>query len=178
MEAAAVVGADGVLGDAEAVGELYADRAERVRRLVRAGVHAPEPVIEDACQFAWIRLLHNRPRVRNDTAQAWLVATAVHEAYKLLRRQHRDVSLDGLLELGGGEIAPPGATTALEDLVAQRARLEAIRALPERQQRLVWLQTLGLSYAEIAAQTGDSMRTVERQLLRAKRLLAREEAAE
>jgi DNA-binding CsgD family transcriptional regulator len=36
-----------------------------------------------------------------------------------------------------------------------------------RQQRLVWLQAAGLSYVEMAAYTGDSVRTVERQVLRA-----------
>ena len=37
----------------------------------------------------------------------------------------------------------------------------------QRQQRLVWLQAAGLSYVELAAYTGNSIRTVERQILRA-----------
>ena len=35
----------------------------------------------------------------------------------------------------------------------------------------MWLQGFGLSYSEIAAYTGDTRRTVERQLMRAKRAL-------
>ena len=64
------------------------------------------------------------------------------------------------------ELWPAGL--ALEELAEKRARLEAISELPGRQQRLVWLHGLGFSYDEIAAHTGDSSRTVERQLLRAK----------
>ena len=47
--------------------------------------------------------------------------------------------------------------------------------LPPRQQRLVWLQGLGLTYEEMAGYTGASTRTVERQLLRAKRTLRSED---
>ncbi|MCA1700404.1 MAG: sigma-70 region 4 domain-containing protein [Actinobacteria bacterium] len=39
--------------------------------------------------------------------------------------------------------------------------------LPPRQQRLFALQIAGLSYAETASVTGDSVRTVDRQLRRA-----------
>ena len=51
-------------------------------------------------------------------------------------------------------------------LVEDREQLKLIRQLPERQQRILWLHALGLSYEEIAAYTGDTPRTVERQLLR------------
>jgi RNA polymerase sigma factor (sigma-70 family) len=177
MEAAGAVEPDTVFSDLQEVAELYAARAERVRQQVRLGVVAPEPLIEDACQFAWSRLVHHRLRVRRRTAQAWLVRTAVHEALKLLRRQGRDVSLDGLVERAG-EIAPGAAPPALDELVAHRARLDGIRALPVRQQRLLWLQALGLSYEEMASCTGDTRRTVERQLLRARRSLQCLDAAE
>lgn len=62
--------------------------------------------------------------------------------------------------------APPAA-----DLYELRTRLEGIRSLSQRQQRLLWLHGLGFSYAEIAARTGSTTRTVERQLLRGKRKL-------
>jgi RNA polymerase sigma factor (sigma-70 family) len=44
--------------------------------------------------------------------------------------------------------------------------------LPQRQRQMVWLHGAGLSYVEIAAATGCTRRTVERQLLRAKRALS------
>jgi DNA-directed RNA polymerase specialized sigma24 family protein len=51
-------------------------------------------------------------------------------------------------------------------------RLRALDRLPERRRRLIWLQGLGFSYAEMAGVTGDSPRTVERQLRRARQELA------
>jgi RNA polymerase sigma factor (sigma-70 family) len=177
MQVAAAVEPDRVFSDLQDVAELYAARAERVRQQVRMGVTAPEPLIEDACQFAWSRLIHHRLHVRRRTAQAWLVTTAVNEAFKLLRRQGRDTSLDGLLERAG-EMPPVAGGPLLEELIDHRARLDGIRRLPVRQQRLLWLQGLGLSYDEMAACTGDTRRTVERQLLRAKRGLHRLDVAD
>ena len=159
------------MGTLDGVAELFAEQASRVRRLVRAGVHAPEPLVEDACQLAWVRLFQRRARVRRDTATAWLVRTAIREAVKQLHRERREVSLDELGEQSGDRPAP-STPALLDELVEQRARLEAITILPERQQRLVWLQGLGLTYTEMAGQTGTTRRTVERQLLRAKRTLA------
>jgi RNA polymerase sigma factor (sigma-70 family) len=156
------------------VAELYETHAGRLCQRVRLAVRAPEAVIEDACQFAWSRLCHHRARVRREAALAWLVQTAVHEAFKLLRREGRELSLDALLE-DAGDTPQFRAGVALDELVEQRARLDSIGSLPERQQRLIWLQGLGLSYAEMAGETGATTRTVERQLLRAKRALVHAE---
>jgi RNA polymerase sigma factor (sigma-70 family) len=164
-----------VLGGIGDVAELYAASAGRVAQQVRHGIRAPEPVIEDACQVAWSRLIHHRGRVRRETAIAWVVKTAIHEALKLIRREHRELSLDALLEQAA-EKTPTGTTPSLQELVELRARLDSIRLLPERQQRLVWLQGLGLSYTEMASQTGATTRTVERQLLRAKHKLTQTDA--
>ncbi len=149
--------------------DLYATLGGRLTQIVRHDVRAPDAVIEDACQCAWSRLIDHRERVRRETVLAWLVTTAVREALRLIRRERRYVSLDDLLERSGDGVA--AASAPLEDLVERRARLDAIRALPERQRRLVWLQGLGFSYAEMAGYTGATTRTVERQLLRAKRAL-------
>jgi RNA polymerase sigma factor (sigma-70 family) len=166
---------EGCLAGLDEVAELFAAEASRVRRLVGAGVRASEPLVEDACQLAWVRLFQCRARVRRDTATAWLVRTAMREAVKLMRRDRRELSLDALTDEAGDRPAPR-TPALLDELVEQRARLEAIRILPERQQRLVWLQGLGLTYTEMAGQTGTTRRTVERQLLRAKRTLAGQQA--
>ncbi len=158
-------------GGLDEVGDLFAGESARVRRLVRAQVHAPEPLLEDACQLAWARLCQCRARVRRDTAIPWVVRTAMREAMKQQRREGRELSLDALAAEAGDRPAPT-TPALLDELVEQRALLQSIRILPERQQRLVWLQGLGLTYAEIAGQTGTTRRTVERQLLRAKRTLA------
>ena len=152
------------------VGELYRALSGRLEQIVRLDVRAPEPVIEDACQFAWSRLVHHSGRVRREAALSWLATTAVREAVKLIRREGRELSLDATLEQpGAGTLVAP--LPGPDELVEYRARLELIRWLPERQQRLLWLHALGLSYAEMASSTGCTPRTVERQLLRAKRTM-------
>jgi RNA polymerase sigma factor (sigma-70 family) len=150
------------------VGELYRSLSGRLEQIVRLDVRAPDPVIEDACQFAWSRLIHHADRVRRESALSWLAKTAVHEAFKLIRRDDRELSLDAAVE-AAGDVVLRASTPGPDELFENRERLDAIRCLPERQQRLLWLHALGLSYAEMALYTGCTPRTVERQLLRAKR---------
>jgi RNA polymerase sigma factor (sigma-70 family) len=153
--------------DAGDVGELYGLLAARLEQIVRVDVRAPDVVIEDACQFAWSRLLHHRHRVHRETVMSWLARTAVHEAFKLLRRERRELSLEVALEQAVPMVASR-SPAAPHDLVETREQLASIRRLPERQQRVLWLHALGLSYAEIALHEGCTVRTVERQLLRAR----------
>jgi RNA polymerase sigma factor (sigma-70 family) len=148
------------------VGELYGMLAGRLEQIVRLDVRAPDAVIEDACQFAWSRLLHHRQRVHRETVLSWLARTAVHEAFKLLRRSRREVSLEAVAEEAGPTALESNATPA--DLIECRERLTELGQLPERQQRALWLHALGLSYTEIARHEGCTTRTVERQLLRAR----------
>jgi RNA polymerase sigma factor (sigma-70 family) len=170
----------GMLGDLDDVARLYVEEAVRVRRIVRMSVTAPPAVIEDACQIAWSRLLIHRARLRRDSARAWLIRVAIGEVIKSIQRERRERSLEALLEqgersavVGSAEAEVTLPTPALiEDLVEQKNRLESIRALPERQRRLLWLQGLGLSYREMAGETGMTRRTVERQLIRARSALA------
>jgi RNA polymerase sigma factor (sigma-70 family) len=147
---------------------LYRTSSTRLERIVRLDVRAPDAVIEDACQFAWSRLLCHRDRVRAEAALAWLDKTAVHEAFKLLRRDCRELSLEETLACWG-ESAVSARAPAPDELLEQRELLAQICDLPERQQRVLWLHAAGHSYAEVAAHEGYTMRTVERQLLRAKR---------
>jgi RNA polymerase sigma factor (sigma-70 family) len=152
---------------ASRVARLYSLHARRLRRIVGSGVRAPDAVIDDACQFAWSCLIPRVGEVRSEAALAWLVTTARREAIRLLSRDGRELPLDALStndELLGENHGP-------ESVVAMRDRLDQVGRLPERQQRLVWLAGLGFSYEEMAGHTGDSRRTVERQLLRAKHAL-------
>jgi len=153
------------------VGELYGLLARRLEQIVRVDVHAPDVVIEDACQFAWSRLLHHRDRVRRERVMTWLVRTAVHEAFKLLRRSGRELSLEEAEE----PMVLPEATPS--ELFEFRDRLAALGRLPERQQRAIWMHGLGLNYGEIAAREDCTVRTVERQLLRARQRIRELEAA-
>jgi RNA polymerase sigma factor (sigma-70 family) len=156
------------------VGELYAQRRAQVWRLVRHGVRAPDPVIDEACEVAWARLLDHRGRVARASAIAWLVTTGRHEALRLVRRSERELSLEQLQERAGDLGGQADHAPAADVLAAARARLDSVGHLPERQQRIVWLHAFGLTYAEIAQATGESRRSVERQILRAKGELGRE----
>ncbi len=152
------------------IAELYGQLSKRLERIVGRDVRAPAPVIEDACQFAWVTLVSHRHRVRRATTLPWLVKTAQHEAFKLIRRDRRDHSLEATLEAAGD--APLRLTAPdPQELAAAHDRLGQLDNLPPRQQRLLWLQGFGLSYAEMAECTGDSTRTVERHLLRARQAL-------
>jgi RNA polymerase sigma factor (sigma-70 family) len=153
------------------VADLYAAQSTRVRRLVHLHVQASDALVEDACQVAWMRLIRHRTRVNPQAADRWLVRVAVNEALKLIRRGDRDVSLDELGDQDREDLS--SVPDVMQALAEQRARLATIRDLPERQARLVWLQGLGFSYAEMSSATGDTPRTVERQLLRARCRLAR-----
>jgi RNA polymerase sigma factor (sigma-70 family) len=169
-----------VLDDLDDIARLYREEAVSVRRLVRLQVVASSALVEDACQVAWCRLLIHRSRVRRESARAWLVQVAVHEALKAIAHERRERSLEALQERGGArdrerdaEPAMLPTPTLIDDLVEQRARLDSVRSLPDRQRRLVWLQCLGLSYREMAGETGMTRRTVERQLIRARVSLAK-----
>ena len=90
-----------VLKGAGDVAELYGQLSKRLEQIVRRDVRAPAPVIEDACQFAWVTLVSHRDRVRRATTLPWLVKTAQHEAFKLVRRDGRDHSLEATLDTAG-----------------------------------------------------------------------------
>lgn len=155
--------------------DLYRRLAPRLRQIVRSDVRAPDPVIEDACQIAWSRLIRHSEEVRREAALSWLATTAVREAFKLSRRDRRELSLDAELERTG-ELPLPSSVPGPAELLELRDRLAEVGGLPERQQRLVWMHAAGLTYVEMADRTGDTRRTVERQLLRAKGRLKREAA--
>ena len=148
--------------------ELYVSLSGRLEQIVRIDVRAQDVVIEDACQFAWSRLVFHRDRVQRDSTLSWLARTAVHEAVKQVRRDSRELSLDAAVETGGDGVVRLRAA-ATDDLVAARQRLAQVELLPERQRRLLWMQAIGLSYRDMSARTGSSQRAVERQLIRARK---------
>jgi DNA-directed RNA polymerase specialized sigma24 family protein len=149
------------------VARAYRDWSASLEHVVRRLVRDSE-VVEDACQFAWLRLVLHRARVCEETAFGWLTQTAIHEAFKLGQRSARDLSLDLELDLGADPVA---LTPEPSELLAQRERIGGVRNLGVRSQRFVWLHALGLSYTEMAAHERCTTRTVDRQLSRARREL-------
>lgn len=147
---------------------LYRELAKPLETVVRRSVVSCDAVVEDACQFAWGRLVDHPEQVCEETALAWLAQTAIREAYKLSRRGAREPSLEAALAQGIDPVARgPGPC----ELLAQRELLERVGQLSRRPQRFVWLHAFGLSHEEMATHEHCTRRTVERQLARARREL-------
>lgn len=153
----------------------YAQLVPELERIVARNVRAPQGVVEEACQIAWSRWLVHQRDVAPGSLLGWLSTTASRETLRLLRLQARQVSL-GAPARSAESVAELPLTAAGPDEIAEfRERLADVRRLPVRQQRMLWLQGLGYSYREIGARTGDTHRTVERQLLRARHRLSEPE---
>lgn len=151
--------------------ELYRLHHERLARVVRRCVGGPHALIEDACSFAWTQLLCHKPE-RRPQLFGWLCTVAIHEAYRLSRLDRREDPLDVRVAGRGGDplfrvelIEDPRAPVEFQ--LEARTALACVAELCPRQRDLFALQIAGLSYREIAAATGDSVRTVDRQLRRA-----------
>jgi RNA polymerase sigma factor (sigma-70 family) len=152
------------------IGRIYPVLAPQLERVLTRHLGAPAGVVEEACQRAWGRLITHRTEVDPERALSWLATTARREAVEAMRDSARHLSLDEVLEQPAAAACDPARIVELRD------RLAAIAQLPERQRRLVWLRGLGYGAAEITARTGDSTRTVERQLVSARRRLREPEA--
>lgn len=143
---------------------LFRAHQERLVRAVGATVHTSKEVVEDACSFAWMQLLRTEPEI-GETIGAWLRTVAVREAIRLDRLGRRGVSIE---DAPSANLIDRRQSTP-EQRTAWREQLAEVARLPKRQRDVIAMQAAGLSYEEIAAATGDSRRTVERQLMRAKR---------
>jgi RNA polymerase sigma factor (sigma-70 family) len=146
--------------------QLYERLATRVERIVRSQVDAPPEVVEDACHHAWAKLINHSERINRETALSWLITTAVRQAWKLERRDRRESSLEAAVE-ERGELPVPSRLPGPAERAELHERLAELGRLSERQRQMVWLRAVGLSYFEMAAYTGGTVRSVERQLARA-----------
>ena len=152
------------------LGRLYEELSGQLLKIVRGGVMAPDAVIEDACQVAWSRLVRHHGRVRAETVLAWLTITARREAFRLIDRDARERSLEAEMDRQG--VREPVDPLGPEEVVLQREQIWGISRLPPRQERLMWLSALGFSRQEIADRERCTLRTLERQLFKARRALA------
>jgi RNA polymerase sigma factor (sigma-70 family) len=144
--------------------ELYRRYQRQLVHAVARSVNAPRELIEDACQTAWLILLCRQPD--RDRVFGWLRTVAIHEAYRLSGVERRDAPVSpGAAVVWADGVADGRA--CLDRQLEARLALARVAELAPRQRRLFALQIAGLSYAQTAAVTGDSVRTVDRQLRRA-----------
>jgi RNA polymerase sigma factor (sigma-70 family) len=150
---------------------LFAIYAQRLRAEVRRIVSTSPENVEDACSFAFLQLLRSEPD--RDSAYEWLVKVAVCEAIELESRSRRTLPLEHDDSDPDLVCEPAECTDMLAlrlDIIAAREAIAAARLSP-RQARIVALQALGLDYEEIASSIGCTTRTVESQIVRARRKL-------
>lgn len=67
--------------------ELHSQLRRDLERVLARHVTASRDLIEDACQFAWLKLLDSHPE--RSSLFGWLYVVALHEAYRLLRIERR-----------------------------------------------------------------------------------------
>jgi RNA polymerase sigma factor (sigma-70 family) len=146
----------------DAIAAFYARKAAELQRAIRRAICGPDARVEDACSHAWLQLLRHPDVELSDRGFSWLYVVALHEGYRLGDRARREVAIDSTERLVGADAI---------DRTLHRERVELVRALPARKRELVLLHAAGFTYPEIARITGNSLRTVERQLLRGKRAL-------
>jgi RNA polymerase sigma factor (sigma-70 family) len=149
----------------------YIETAGRLEALVARNITAPAHLVEEACQIAWLSLVSSATAIPGSSRFGWLATTAMRETLRLVRAQARELSLDDASDCGR-VVDLPARSAPPDRLAEMREQLAEVHQLPVRQQRMVWLQGFGYDYGEIAARTGDSHRTVERQLRRARQRLA------
>jgi DNA-directed RNA polymerase specialized sigma24 family protein len=153
------------------VGDLYGSLAGRLQQIVGKQIHARSVVVEDACQFAWSRLVLHAARIDHDTVLQWLARTALREAVKLDRRDQRELSLEAEIQRGEQQEPASAAPGPLEQVEVGET-LALVRRLRPRQQRYLMLQAAGYSYEEIMSrEPGLTRRTLERQITRGRERL-------
>jgi RNA polymerase sigma factor (sigma-70 family) len=155
------------------VQDLYGDLQPQLVRILTSNLQAPAWIVDDACQTAWSSLLEHRETVVLGGELGWLSTTATRVALRLLRSERiagrGDEEPPPPVQLDALRVRVPGPERSFE----LRERLAEVRRLPLRQQRLVMLHGFGYEYDEIAVKTGETRRTVARQLTRARQRLAR-----
>ena len=156
------------------IAAIYAAHDQQLRRLVARHANANDATIDDACSYAWMKLVTSEhvslgpPRC---SALAWLTTTAIHRAWKLTKHDARTHPVAGLDELGQLAAAHGHTAPSAEHVAAQHLRLDLVAQIPERPRRFLLRLAVGYSYTEIAAAEGVSARTTDRQIARAKRIL-------
>lgn len=151
---------------------FYAREARSLHHAVARSVAAPVAMVEDACSQAWVQLLRHDEIELGPGGFWWLYVVARREVFKLSGRARREEAGGSASEVGAqGALLAEDVGDTVERRAEHEARVRLLESIGERKRRMVVLQAAGFSYDEIAQACGDSLRTVERQILRGKRAL-------
>jgi DNA-directed RNA polymerase specialized sigma24 family protein len=145
---------------AEEIARFYERHAKRLQRAIRAKTGGlDDDGIEDACSYAWEKLLQ-RPDIDLDHHDAywWVYRVAIRRAWLLARRQRREQPGGGLNGADDDRPEPMAQTDDIIDVVADRIEhatfRETLGELHWRERRELLLLASGFSYAEIMQITG------------------------
>ena len=150
-------------------GDLYRAVFPDLVRFLHRKVWDPDRA-RDLAQEAFVRALQHEPR----RPKPWLFQVAANlardEARTVLRRKRHLVLLKGEAEAAQEDAPGPGED--VEEQERSRRVREALAALGEKDREALLLWDAGLSYPEIARQTGLAVGSVGTTLARARRRLA------
>lgn len=157
---------------------FYRREAASLQRAVARSVAAPAATVEDACSYAWCQLLRREEIELGPGGFWWLYVVAKREVFRLSGRARREEPAGDAGELPGrAALLVEDVSDTVQRRADHDARVQLLATLGDRKRRMLVLQAAGFSYEEIAQVCGDSLRTVERQLVRGKRGLAQAQAA-
>ncbi len=123
------------------------------------------PAAEEIVQECFIKIWEKRAQLRDDVPlKGYLFTTAHHAVLNELRRDQHHLRLNG-------EVAAAGPSSVANE--AEYQEMEALyqaaldRLPPKQREVFVLSRQLGLSYPEIAARQGVSVKTVEAHIMQA-----------
>lgn len=151
----------------EQIAAFYAVHRDHLLHTVEREVFAAPTLVEDACQFAWMQLLRHPAVAVDRRGFWWLHRVAVREAWRIAKWNRHTVTLHAPASDLDVETIPLDYLASHDDvplMVERREQLRVVDQLPSRQRRVIVMRAMGLKYAEIARITGETQRSVERQL--------------
>jgi RNA polymerase sigma factor (sigma-70 family) len=158
---------------ADQVAAFYESHAERLRHIVGAKARAPEHVLEDAAQTAWVALVRREDISLDDHGMSWLSKVAIHEGWRLASTA-RELPISGVENLNEKlhdadvpelvDALTPGTDEQAIARAEDANRLVYLRRLKPREREALTLKALGYSYNEIADLTNASHTAVNRRL--------------
>jgi len=160
-------------GDEKAIAELVRTYAERIYRFVYHQVGGREEDAEDIVQETFLAAIKSAHRFQGSArVSTWLYSIAAHKVadYHRRRRRRKEEPLP-LLEFNLSELDSP--EVLLEKTELRERIWAALERLPDHYRTVLVLRYIeGLTINEIMEVTGQSQKSVESTLTRAKRAMA------
>jgi len=164
--------------DRHAIDQLYRRYGATLRRFIRARVRS-ETEAEDVLQDVFLRICRRGDLESLQSPGAVLFKTSFRLSLNAIRRR-KSSPIDGGCEVERLEL--PNADRSPEEALIVRQMMESLSrsfgALPAQCRRVLSLRTVdGLSYEEMSAQLGLSISTLEKHVVKGRRILREHRAA-